>query len=190
MGLGNPGPEYAGTRHNAGFMVLERLANKLGAQWAYDRIFNARLSSARSQEKRVLLCCPETYMNLSGQAVAPIMNYYRVPLENLLVVADDADLPLGCIRMRPMGGTGGHHGLESIHQHLGTDKYARLRIGIGRQADSPREITSHVLGKFTKEELDLLELVLERATNQVLCWLNDGIKKAMNNYNGFVKSQL
>lgn len=185
-GLGNPGKEYATTRHNAGFMALEKLGSLWDAQWTEDRDFCAKIARVCPQGKRVLLCCPLTYMNLSGKAIAPIVNYYRIDLKNVLVVADDADLPLGCIRMRPKGGSGGHHGLESIEAALGTQDYARLRIGIGRQSENQREITNHVLGKFSPDELKIFNLALENAVKQIQTWLFDGIEKAMSKYNGQV----
>src|SRR5438067_378912 len=147
VGLGNPGGEYAKTRHNAGFLVAERLAQRWSAGWGYEKKFNARVARAQRGSRQVLLCEPQTYMNSSGEAVAPVMKFYEVPLTGLLVIVDDADLPLGEIRLRPSGSSGGHHGLESIEQHLDARNYARLRIGIGRQTGA-REITGYVLGKF------------------------------------------
>ncbi|MGB9603139.1 MAG: aminoacyl-tRNA hydrolase [Verrucomicrobiia bacterium] len=188
VGLGNPGEKYARTRHNAGFMALERLAKEWSAQWVFEKSFCANIAKAQVQERKALLCCPQTYMNLSGRAVSAVVNYYHISLENLLIVSDDADLPLGCIRLRPGGGNGGHHGLESIEQALGTQNYARLRIGIGRRDDS-REITNYVLGEFAPQEFDLLNLVLERAVKQINCWMLDGIEKAMNKYNGQVEPE-
>ncbi|MCX7872605.1 MAG: aminoacyl-tRNA hydrolase [Verrucomicrobiae bacterium] len=188
-GLGNPGEEYASTRHNAGFMVLERLGNLWQAQWTLEKQFCSRIALVKPQGKRVILCCPQTYMNLSGKAVVPIVNYYRIDLKNLLVVADDADLPLGCLRMRPKGSSGGHHGLDSIETMLGSRDYARLRIGIGREPNSPRQITNHVLGKFNKDEMKVLDLTLENAVKQIQTWLFDGIEKAMNKFNGQVTCQ-
>ena len=140
VGLGNPGADYARTRHNAGFQVADRLAERWRSGWTYEKKFNARLASAQRNDRRVLLCEPQTYMNSSGAAVGLVVAFYRVPLNALLVVVDDADLPLGEIRLRPGGSSGGHHGLESIEQHLGTREYARLRVGIGRQGGA-REIT-------------------------------------------------
>src|SRR5262245_11453210 len=131
VGLGNPGAEYAKTRHNAGFLVAERLAERWHAGWAYEKQFNARVAKAEQDGKPVLLCEPQTYMNSSGEAVAAVVSFYRAAKERLLVVVDDADLPLGEIRLRPGGSSGGHHGLESIEQHLGTREFARLRVGIG-----------------------------------------------------------
>jgi len=147
VGLGNPGGDYARTRHNAGFMVVEKLAARWQAAWSHEKKFDARLARAQRGENQALLCEPQTYMNLSGQAVGSVMDFYRVPRESVLVVVDDADLPLGELRMRPAGSPGGHHGLESIEQHLGSREYARLRLGIGRQS-AERQITGHVLGRF------------------------------------------
>jgi PTH1 family peptidyl-tRNA hydrolase len=134
-----------------------------------------------------LLAEPQTFMNLSGEAVGALVKFYQLPLEKILVVVDDADLPLGEIRLRPGGGTGGHHGLESVTQHLGSKDFARLRIGIGRKNEA-REITGHVLGKFGADESALLEKVLERAANQMAYWLDAGLQKAMNQFNGVVDS--
>lgn len=183
VGLGNPGSDYARTRHNIGFLVLERLGKQLGADWAFDKKFNAQLAKVERDGKRVLLCQPQTYMNSSGTAVAPVAAYYQVPLSRLLVVVDDADLPLGELRLRPGGGSGGHHGLESIEQHLGTKEYPRLRVGIGRQ-NAAREIAGHVLGRFSSTETALADKVLTAAVDQVVTWFGAGIQKAMSQFNG------
>ena len=186
VGLGNPGPKYARTRHNAGFRVVERLAKRWQASWSADEKFNSRLAHAEHASRRVLLCEPETYMNQSGAAVGKLAEYFRVPPGHLLVVLDDADLPFGEIRLRPRGSSGGHHGLESIEERLGTREYARLRIGIGRTASAVREITNHVLGQFSAEEAALLRKILDRAGDQVECWLREGIARAMSQFNGAV----
>ena len=186
VGLGNPGAEYAKTRHNAGFLLVEKLAEQWRANWSNERKFNARIARGESGGKRVLLCEPQTFMNLSGEAVGALVKFYQVPLLNFLVVVDDADLPLGEIRLRPGGGgSGGHHGLDSVAQHLGSREFARLRIGIGRK-DGAREIINHVLGKFDADENGLLEKVLARAVGQVDCWLNAGLQKAMSQFNGAI----
>ena len=187
VGLGNPGAEYAQTRHNAGFTLVEGLAARWKADWTGERKFNARIARAVYAGRRVLLCQPQTFMNLSGEAVGAVKDFYQLPLEQVLVAVDDADLPLGEIRLRPGGGTGGHHGLESIGQHLGSDGFARLRLGIGR-ADGAREITGHVLGRFDAGEAAVMEKVFGRAANQVECWLADGIERAMNRFNGSVET--
>jgi PTH1 family peptidyl-tRNA hydrolase len=185
-GLGNPGSEYAETRHNAGFMLVERLAGRWNGQWANERRFNARVARCERQARRVFLVEPLTYMNLSGESVAAVLTYHRIPSERLLVVVDDADLPFGEIRLRSAGSPGGHHGLESVEAHLNTREYARLRVGIGRRSDGVRQITGHVLGRFSRDEFDLLEKVLERAAGQAECWLMQGVQKAMSQFNGAV----
>jgi PTH1 family peptidyl-tRNA hydrolase len=187
VGLGNPGAQYSRTRHNAGFMVVEQLASRWGAVWNDEKKFAARVAQARRGEQRVWLSQPQTFMNLSGETVAAMVKFYQLPLNRLLVVVDDADLPLGTIRLRPDGSSGGHHGLESIEQHLASRQTARMRIGIGR-VDGVREIGSYVLGKFDATESVLLEKVLTVAANQAECWLDAGIAKAMNQYNGVVSS--
>jgi PTH1 family peptidyl-tRNA hydrolase len=186
VGLGNPGAEYAKTRHNAGFLVVEKLAEQWKSGWSNERKFTARLARGECGGRKVLLCEPQTFMNLSGEAVGALVKFYQVPLLNFLVVVDDADLPLGEIRLRPGGGgSGGHHGLDSVAQPLGSREFARLRIGIGRK-DGAREIVGHVLGKFDAGENAVLEKVLTRAVGQVDCWLNAGLQKAMSQFNGAI----
>ena len=186
VGLGNPGADYAGTRHNTGFLLVEKLAGEWQCAWKHARKFQARVARAEVGGKAVLLAEPQTFMNLSGESVGALLRFYQLPLARLLVVVDDADLPLGEIRLRRGGGTGGHHGLESVMQHAGSREYARLRIGIGRQ-DQARAITGHVLGRFSAAENALLEKVLERAAGQLKWWLDAGIEKAMQ-MNGKVEA--
>lgn len=183
VGLGNPGAEYAKTRHNAGFMLVELLVTRWRAAWNTERKFQARIAKTEREGRRMVLCEPQTFMNLSGEAVGAVVKFYQLPLKQLIVAVDDADLPLGQIRLRPGGSSGGHHGLESIEQHLGTREYARLRVGIGR-TDGAREITGHVLGRLSKTELAAMEKVLTRAADQVECWLAHGLQKAMSQFNG------
>ena len=183
-GLGNPGAEYSRTRHNAGFMVVERFGKEFSAEWKESTRFQSRLGRVEVDGRKVILCEPQTYMNESGEAIAPLAAYYKVPTERTLVVVDDADLPFGQIRLRAEGSSGGHHGLESIEQHLGTRQFARLRVGIGRTESGVREITGHVLGKFSAEEKEVLEKVLDRTTAQIECYLSDGVLKAMSQFNG------
>ncbi|MBU6409058.1 MAG: aminoacyl-tRNA hydrolase [Verrucomicrobia bacterium] len=186
VGLGNPGAEYADTRHNAGFMLAENLAAAWKAVWTTERKFRARLARAGRAEKRILLCQPRTFMNLSGETVAALQQFYRLEPGRMMVAVDDADLPLGALRLRPGGSSGGHHGLESIEQHLGSRDFARLKIGIGRREGS-REIMGHVLGRFAPNERELLQMVLERAVRQVETWLDAGVEKAMQ-WNGKVEA--
>lgn len=185
-GLGNPGAEYARTRHNAGFMAVERLAGKYSGVWKTESKFQARITRIEVGGRKVLLCEPQTYMNASGEAVARLATYYKVALDRILVQVDDADLPFGEIRLRPEGSSGGHHGLDSIEQQLGSRQFARQRIGIGRTERQLREITGHVLGSFGATEAELLEKVLERSARQVECYLSEGLQKAMSQFNGAV----
>jgi len=185
VGLGNPGAEYAKTRHNAGFLLVQKLAERWKANWTLEKKFNARVARADRSEGRVLLSEPQTFMNSSGESVGPLMNFFRVPLNRLLVAVDDADIPFGEIRLRPSGSSGGHHGLESIEKHVGTREFARLRIGIGRKAGA-REITDYVLGRFSAAETELAEKVLSTAADQAEVWLKAGIQKAMSQFNGLV----
>jgi peptidyl-tRNA hydrolase, PTH1 family len=187
VGLGNPGRGYARTRHNAGFLVLDRLAVQWRLGWQLNRDFESRLALATDGGRRVLLAQPQTYMNLSGQAVGRLVEYYRVGLDRLLVIVDDADLPVGGLRLRPQGSSGGHHGLESIEARLGTRVYARMRVGIGGRGAGPREITGHVLGRFGATEEARMERVFARAAEQAMCWLREGISAAMSRYNGMVE---
>jgi peptidyl-tRNA hydrolase, PTH1 family len=185
VGLGNPGGDYARTRHNAGFLVADQLADRWHASWTYERKFNARLASAQRKGRRLFLCEPQTYMNSSGEAVGAVLAFYQIPLEAVLVLVDDADLPLGELRLRPGGSSGGHHGLESIERHLGTREYARLRIGIGRQS-GVREIAGYVLGRFSSTDAALVDRVLSVASDQAETWLDAGLQKAMSQFNGVV----
>jgi peptidyl-tRNA hydrolase, PTH1 family len=187
VGLGNPGADYAKTRHNAGFLLVEKLAAKWKCDFANERKFKARVAKAERNGKKILLCEPQTFMNLSGETVGALKDFYRLPLSQVLIAADDADLPVGTIRLRASGSSGGHHGLESIEQHVASREFARLKIGIGRK-DGLREITNHVLGKFDFAESKSMEKVLERAVNQIENWLDAGIEKAMQ-LNGVVDSE-
>jgi len=185
VGLGNPGREYAKTRHNAGFIVCELLAGRWRADWSFERKFSAQLASAQRGTSRVLLCQPQTYMNSSGESVRAVVDFYQVSLSRLLVMVDDADLPLGSLRLRPGGSSGGHHGLESIEQQLGSREYARLRIGIGR-LEGERQLKGHVLGRFGSTESALADKVFNVAAEQAETWLGAGIQKAMSQFNGNV----
>lgn len=189
-GLGNPGREYIQTRHNAGFMAVERCAVRWRAGWSFEGKFEARLARAEVQGRRVILCEPQTYMNVSGAAVGAVTEFFKLPVERVLIVVDDADLKLGEVRLRESGSSGGHHGLDSIEQRLGTRKYARLRVGIGRTESGVRQITGHVLGCFGPEEAGLLDRVLDRVVRQVECWVTAGIMKAMNDFNGAVQAPM
>ena len=187
VGLGNPGAAYAQTRHNAGFLLVERLAQRWKWNWAEERKFKARVAKGQQAGKRVLICQPQTFMNLSGETVGAVAGFYQVTPDRVLVAVDDADLPLGEIRLRASGSSGGHHGLESIEQHLASRTFPRLRIGIGRR-EGAREITDFVLGRFEDAESVSMGKVLDRASDQVECWVDGGIEKAMNRFNGVIDS--
>jgi PTH1 family peptidyl-tRNA hydrolase len=188
VGLGNPGRSYARTRHNVGFMVVERLGRLWRASWKMETKFRARVARVTLGQKKILLCLPQTYMNASGEAVGAVSGFFRVALDHSMVVVDDADLALGEIRLRPKGSSGGHHGLESVENHLGSKDYARLRVGIGRGSSQERQIAGYVLSPFRGEDEDLVEQVLDRACAQVQCWMDDGIGPAMNRFNGRITS--
>jgi len=183
VGLGNPGDEYRHTRHNAGAMVLDRFAANRCSGWRKERKFFSELATGECGGRKVLCVKPLTYMNLSGEAVVAMSRFHRIPPEQIMVVADDADLPLGAIRMRPSGGTGGHNGLASVIQHLGTQDFPRQRIGVARPAQSVRDIASYVLGVFSPDEQARLSEVLEQADRQLQCWLEESLGKAMSLYN-------
>lgn len=184
VGLGNPGPKYRDTRHNAGFQLAERLAERWGGVWREERKFFASLADCRFGERRWLLCRPQTFMNASGEAVGPLAAFYRVAADRVLVLVDDADLPLGILRLRPEGSPGGHHGLESVEQHLGTRGYPRLRLGIARPEQTRRDLVGHVLGQLADADRPAWDLMLQRAATQVECWATAGISVAMNRHNG------
>jgi len=187
VGLGNPGAKYSRTRHNVGFQLVERLADRWRAKWSAEKKFQASVARAERNGQAIFLCQPQTFMNASGESVAALASFYRLPLGRLLVAVDDADLPLGEIRLRAGGSSGGHHGLESIEQHLGAREFPRLRLGIGRAADGKREITDYVLAPFSAAETALVDKVLATACEQIECWLDAGIGKAMSQFNGVIK---
>ena len=186
VGLGNPGKEYRDTRHNAGFMLADRLAKGWEGGWRMERKFFAEVAECGFAGRRFILCKPQTYMNASGEAVAKVAAFHKVVPAATLVLVDDADLPLGTVRLRGEGSPGGHHGLESIEQHLGTRAYPRLKLGIARPRAETRDIAGHVLGRFREEELVLWEKVLAQAERQVGCWATENLAKAMSLYNGTV----
>jgi PTH1 family peptidyl-tRNA hydrolase len=189
-GLGNPGRDYAGTRHNIGFMLVEALAARWRAAWAMEKKFSSRLARLERDGRKIILCQPQTFMNDSGEAVAALGGFYQLPAARILVAVDDADLPLGQIRLRAEGSSGGHHGLESVEGRLGTRAYPRLRLGIGRRESDGRQITGYVLGRFAGPEQEVVEEVLNRASQQAERWLSAGIMEAMNQFNGAAPAPL
>ena len=182
VGLGNPGPSYAHTRHNAGFLVVDELARRWGVGAdRYERRWDGLTGEAQRGDERVLLLKPQTYMNLSGGSVLALQQFYKLELADLLVICDDVDLPVGRIRLRAGGSGGGQKGLENILLRLVSNDVPRLRIGIGKV---PRSVTSeYVLGRFAPDEQDLIEEALAAAADAAECWLTRGIEAAMNQFN-------
>ncbi len=180
VGLGNPGKDYKDTRHNIGFMVLEELASRYSVEKQESR-FDAIIGHVRIGTEKVLLVKPLTYMNLSGKAVQPILHWYKLELGDLMVVYDDMDLPMGSLRIRASGGTGGHKGIVSISERLASKDFARSRIGIGRPELG--ETVAWVLGKFSSDEKEQIQLVVKNAADALEKWVKMGINEAMNTYN-------
>lgn len=181
VGLGNPGQMHKNTRHNAGFMLANCLAERLGV--TFSRLeSNALVTKGDYQNRRLILAKPQTYMNLSGQAVGALVRFYKIPLKNLLVAYDDVDLPLETLRMRPSGGSAGHKGMASIIEHLGTQDFPRLRIGIDRPPGR-MDAAVYVLQNFSKSEIELIPQVLKHAVDAVLVFVTGGLVSAMNQYN-------
>ena len=182
VGLGNPGREYALTRHNVGFLTVERLAEKMGVT-VTEKKFNALIGQGQIDGEKVILAKPQTYMNLSGEAVSAILNWYKLDANDLLVIYDDMDLPCGKLRLRPGGGTGGHRGMESIIIAIGEDNFPRLRVGIGKPAIEGFSTVDFVLGKIGEAEADLLREAIDLAVEAVGCIIREGIEPAMNQFN-------
>jgi PTH1 family peptidyl-tRNA hydrolase len=179
-GLGNPGGDYAGTRHNIGFRVMDLLAEALGIE-VRKRKFGARFGFGEFAHKKLIVLKPWQFMNRSGQVVATAVGFYKLDIADVLVVTDDMDLEPGRIRIRAKGSAGGHNGLADIIEKLGTNEFARCRIGIGRSDE--QEAVGFVLDKPTASERPLLDAAVERARDAVLCWIEKGVETAMNQYN-------
>ena len=178
VGLGNPGKTYEGTRHNIGFALLRKLAQKHHLEFRERSKWESMIAEGAIQGAPVNLMMPQTFINNSGQALVPALNYLNVDLPELLVVVDDVAIPFGELRLKLNSGSGGHNGLKSIEEHLQTNRFARLRIGVGDRVQG--DLSSHVLGKFSKEEGELLPAILDRAIQAVEIWLNKGITSAMD----------
>jgi PTH1 family peptidyl-tRNA hydrolase len=181
VGLGNPGRHYKANRHNIGFMVVDQLAKRMDI--SFSRLeHKALVTKTNIEDRSVIIAKPQTYMNLSGQAVAGLVRYYKIPLENLMVAYDDVDLPFGMIRLRPSGGSAGQKGVASIIERLGTQEFPRLRLGIDRP---PGRMTaaSYVLRDFTNQQAEFLPEILERGANAVIMFVNKGLVTAMNIFN-------
>ncbi|MGQ9598232.1 MAG: aminoacyl-tRNA hydrolase [Anaerolineae bacterium] len=188
IGLGNPGKEHALHRHNVGFMVVDALAQAHGLRFIRKGEARAWVAQGQILDRAVLLAKPQTFMNLSGRAVHRLSQIYRVPPEQILVVCDDLDLPLGRLRLRPAGGSGGHKGLQSILESLGTRSFPRLRVGIDRPPGS-MDPADYVLQPFEMDQRPLLLEAIQRAVTAVECWLTEGIAAAMDRFNRVVCPQ-
>ncbi len=180
VGLGNPGVKYGRTRHNAGFMVLDELAGRWGASFRSKR--KADIARARLNGEELVLAKPLTFMNLSGEAVKKLRRHYRLDPEHILVVHDDIDLSAGTVRLRAGGSAGGHLGVVSIIQHLGTDRFPRLKVGVGRPPDG-KEAADYVLGKVEVGEMEKLEKAVQRAADAAEAFVREGLDAAMNRFN-------
>ena len=185
IGLGNPGREYRDNRHNTGFILIDRIAVRLNAR-GMKLQSKAIVTSVLYEDKKLILAKPQTYMNLSGHSVQGLANFYKLPLDNLLVAHDDLDLPFGTIRMRPGGGPGGQKGVASAIEQLGTKDFVRLRIGIGRPPGR-MDPADYVLQDFSRDEMKTLSKILELAADAVLVFVKEGLDTAMNKFNGEVR---
>lgn len=182
IGLGNPGREYHETRHNVGYMVLNKLANKLSIR--FTRLQSkALVATFIDKERKLILAKPQTYMNLSGQSVKGLVRFYKLTLDHIVVIHDDIDLPLGTIRIKSGGGSAGQKGIASLMDHLGTDQFIRIRIGIGRPPGQ-LPVADFVLDKFTRDEADKISQTLDHGVNAALELLTHGLDVAMNKFNG------
>ena len=181
VGLGNPGKKYEGTRHNIGFDLLAELSRRWSAPKPRDK-FEAQLTEVLIGAERLLLAAPQTFMNLSGRSVRQLIDFYQLTPADVLVVCDDMNLPVGKLRLRKSGSSGGQKGLQNILQHLGTEAVARLRIGVGRPAGE-RDAADYVLDRFHKSELATIDTAVAAAADAVECWLKEGLDAAMNRYN-------
>ncbi len=180
VGLGNPGKEYAGTRHNCGFMVIDRLASKLNVDVDQDK-FKGLYAKVKYHGEDIILLKPQTYMNLSGESVNAVMNFFKIDKDDLLVIYDDLDMPVGKLRLRKTGSAGGHNGIKNIIAHLNSQDFKRIRVGIDRH--KYMNVADYVLSRFSKVESEAIEQGIENAANAVLDYLDNDFNHAMNYYN-------
>lgn len=181
VGLGNPGERYAGTRHNLGASVVLQLAQELTIPLAHTSL-HALWGKGRYQAEECVLAFPQTYMNVSGQAVQTLVHYFKIPLEHTLIITDDLDLPVGSLRFRATGSAGGHNGLKSIMEYLATPDFTRLRLGVGRTPPG-WETADYVVSKFFPEEQATAAASINKAVEAVRCWLHTGLTSAMQRFN-------
>lgn len=184
VGLGNPGREYRDTRHNVGFMAVDRLCATFGIRLSRLQS-KALVGTGMIENHKVVLVKPHTYMNLSGQAVTSLMRFYRITQKQLLIFNDDIDLPVGTIRIRAEGGSAGNRGLASIIQQLGSQEFPRLRIGVGRPPGQ-KEAADYVLKSFSKDDLEIMTIVLDRVVDAAKVFICEGLEAAMNQFNGTI----
>ena len=183
VGLGNPGTQYENTRHNVGFLVADELAERQNAP--IQRLkFKALTNLLTISGEKVLVMKPVTYMNLSGEAVRPAADFYKIPPEHIIVISDDTALDVGKLRIRKSGSAGGHNGLKSIIQHLGTDQFPRIRVGVGKKPHPDYDLADWVLGKFQGEDRKAIAAAVERCADAVECYIKEGPDRAMNKFNG------
>ena len=182
IGLGNPGHRYQLTRHNIGYLVIDALARHWNSPRAVEQS-QSTILKVKHEGCDVILAKPQTYMNLSGEAVQPLIAFYKIPLENLLVIHDDIDQPFGQMKFQKNRGTGGHNGIRNIHEKLGSADYARLKIGIGRPSEPKMAIDKYVLQNFAPEQEDQLREIIQRAGEAALTFIDVGFQRAQNAYN-------
>ena len=182
VGLGNPGAQYANTPHSVGFEAVDAIAAAIGASWEEKRQFKCLMARGTFAGQAVMLVKPQTFMNLSGESVAPVVKYHNATSADLLVIQDDIDLSVGRLRIRKNGSCGGHNGIRNIIERLGTPEFARLKIGVGKDKTN---VIAHVLGKFDSETRKVMDLVVAESAKAAAAILRDGPDRAMNAYNGF-----
>lgn len=181
VGLGNPGDQYEGTRHNVGFSIIDLLSDKYNI--AVNRIkFKGKVGEGKIADHKVILLKPSTYMNLSGESVQEAAAFYKIDFKNIIILHDDISLEVGRMRIRPQGSAGGHNGLKSIIMNLSSDEFVRFKIGVGQPKS---ELVSHVLGRFSKEEYALIEQVNKIAAEAIEVTISKGVNEAMNQFNGY-----
>lgn len=184
IGLGNPGRKYEPTRHNVGFMVIDEIASKLNIELSNHK-FKCNYGIGVHDGHKVMLVKPQTFMNLSGEGVRPLLDYYNIELKKTIVLYDDLDLPLGRLRLRQKGTGGGHNGMKSLNQHLATENYKRIRIGIDRPAEGT-PVVKYVLSKFSKEEQPMLGKVIGRTSDATINFITEPFEEVMTEFNGDV----
>ena len=185
-GLGNPGKKYENTRHNLGFITVDRLAERCNISIKKSK-FKSLIWEGSLENQKVVIVKPQTFMNNCGEAIREVMDFYKVPTENLLIIYDDIDIPLGTVRIRTGGSAGTHNGMRSVIYMLGDDSFPRIRIGIGGERKG--DLVDYVIGGFSKDEVKPLEEACDKAVDAVLCYIREGINIAMNRYNTHKKKE-